>query len=124
VTKSVSTTLLLATAVANGLGAVNTSGSIVLPAGNYLVDGIANMEDTTSELMSCRVDIEKNGTPIWVGTLPCEGENGAIGGSQVLQAITQGFVSLNGTDALTLVVLCTGAAGTLTVSGQLRITAI
>jgi len=37
-TTATPTTLALASKYANGLGAVNTSGSFVLPAGNYLVD--------------------------------------------------------------------------------------
>jgi len=118
------TTLALTNALANGVGAVNTAGSIVLPAGNYLVDAFVDGEDSANELMSLHLDIKKNGTAIFTGTNTPLAENGAIGGAQFLQVMQTGFVTMNGTDALTVVCNFIGAAGTLTVSGLLRIVAI
>jgi len=63
-TTGVSANILLQTASANGIGAVNTSGSIVVPAGNYLVDyvGIAGATAITNFTLS----INKNAGAILV----------------------------------------------------------
>jgi hypothetical protein len=53
--------MLLATAVANGLGAVNTAGSIVPPAGNYKVDARVQCIFGSSANTVFQVYIYKNG---------------------------------------------------------------
>jgi len=118
-TTTVSAQMLLATALTNGIGAVNTAGSIVLPAGNYLIDYVDSVSAATN-MSSHLVSVEKNGTP--VGQQPLR----AIATTALLtnDSITYtGYVSMNGTDALEIVETVT-AVGAIGASGQLRITAI
>jgi len=58
--------LALATTSANGILAVNTTGSIVLPAGNYLVDGGCVFKDTSAEAFDTVLYITVAGTSIFV----------------------------------------------------------
>lgn len=116
---TVAKTLLLATASVNGLNAVNTNGSIVLPAGNYLVD--ASCVAIASATSNTKMDIQVGGVsvfspatniPIIAATLPTTTTNGSV------------YISVNGSQALTVVVTDTFAAGTVTNNGYLRIAAV
>jgi hypothetical protein len=120
------TTLTLPLAATNGLGIVNTAGSMVPPAGNYLLDFYAIIKDSAAEAYSCIIDIQKNGTSIWtVTTLRPVFVTGVSAGANEEDTIpATAFVSANGTDAFTVVATATGAAGTLTVSASLRWVAI
>jgi len=114
-------TLALATAEANGLGAVNTAGSIVLPAGNYLVDYWVTSSAATA-VTSSTINLEKNGAQIGTGAPGL-----AIGAGATVTAVTiagSAFVSLNGTDTLKLASTTAGTGGSVTALGSLRITAI
>jgi hypothetical protein len=116
-------TLALATTSTNGLLAVNTAGSIVLPAGNYLADWTAVFTDLTNETVLAQIKLEVAGVSI--NTTAIEFADAvAIGAGQTISLSGSGFVSLNGIQALTLVALMNGAAGTLTAAGTLRLTAI
>jgi hypothetical protein len=118
-TTGVAAQMLLATATANGLGAVNTAGSILLPAGNYLIDYV---DEATAATNMTIHDIQpfKNGATL--GIAP----ERAIASTALLTIDslgTTGFVSLNGTDTISVQVTCAGT-GALAATGQLRIVAI
>jgi len=122
-TNTVPKTLALATTSANGIQAVNTAGSIVLPAGNYLADWTAVFSDLTNETVLAQIKLEVAGVSINVTAIEFA-DAVAIGAGQTISLSGSGFVSLNGTQALTLVALMNGAAGTLAAAGTLRLTAI
>jgi len=114
---------LLATTLNNGLNLVNTTGSLVLPAGNYLVDGYAYCTDSAAEAYTFALDFQKDGvsalqaipvfkTSVSLGT----GEHSTIGFNS--------FVSSNGSNVFELVGTMTGAAGVLTSVGSVRFTAV
>jgi len=115
--------LALATASANGILAVNTAGSIVLPAGNYLVDGGCVFKDTSAESFDTVLYITVAGTSIFV-TNPTNVVGVSLGANEELSMACSGYVSVNGAQAVELVAEMVGAGGTLTGAGYLRITAI
>jgi hypothetical protein len=117
-TSGVAQTLLLATVVTNGIGAVNTAGAILLPSGNYLVDfvGIATAATnmTINELL-----LFKNSSNV-------SNVNRVVAAAAVLTEDTLAgtwFVAMNGTDTLSLQSTVTGT-GTLACAATLRIVAI
>lgn len=61
ITTTVPKQLVLVTATSNGIGAVNTAGSIVLPAGNYLVDANVLIQDTSATTTAAQLQVELNG---------------------------------------------------------------
>lgn len=112
--------MAFATATANGLGAVNTAGSIVLPAGNYLLDldAIANITPNT-DAVRIEADILLGGVSILgAGNVP---NNACVAAASVHQSV---FFSSTGTHALTFPVTCVYAGGTVTLGGSVRIVAI
>jgi hypothetical protein len=117
-TSGVAQTLLLATPVTNGIGAVNTAGSILLPSGNYLVDftGIAtaatNMTINTLSLFKNVADVSNANRIVAAAAVLTED---TLGGSW--------FVAMNGTDTLSLQSTVTGT-GVVTCAANLRIVAI
>lgn len=115
---TVNANLLVATATNNGLSVVNTAGSFVPPAGNYLLDTNVFFKDSVAETTNQTLDIRKNGASIFAVT-PNVIEQG---GSET--SITQSvFVTANGTDAFTIVLNMVGATGVLTASGTVRFVA-
>ncbi len=103
------TTMLLATVVANGLAAVNTAGSIVLPAGNYLVSAQAELGETGGLIATAIVALtfSSGGT-----TVTAENQYG--GGTNTLMSISiapQFFIS-NGTNTISLVTTITATLPT------------
>jgi len=120
-TTGVPLTLALATAEANGIAAVNTAGSIVPPAGNYLVDAWVTGSAATA-VTEQSVAFEKNGAV--VGT---QAPLTTLAAAAISTELTVGgswFVTCNGTDALKLVSQTNGTGGTVTAVGSLRIVAI
>lgn len=111
---------LIATAVTNGLGAVNTAGSIVLPAGNYMFSCQAT-ETYSTDVQSVDLQIRKNGVLIGVSSVSTYGGAADLFEAQSIPPL---FNTSNGTDAFTLRVLATFAAGTGTVQASFTITAI
>ncbi len=97
---TVNVNLLLATAVTNGLGVVNTAGSFVPPAGNYLVSVWANL-DADATTTQFELDVFKNGATIFAAAAlhPTIGV-GTSGNNKMLASCTV-TVSANGTDAFT-----------------------
>lgn len=125
-TTTVPTTLLLATALANGLAVVNTAGSMVPPAGNYLVDYYAKSLDSAAEAFDAILDFQKNAASVNISTATRVEDKvqASIGAGSVLTSGGSAFVTANGTDAFTLVGTMTGAAGTLTMGGSCRWVAV
>lgn len=105
----------LATETANGIEAVNTAGSIVLPVGNYRFDGHINATDSASETFTLVVDIQKNGVSLFLNSAPsikCP----TTTTTQDLTVPAIAFATSDGDDAFTFVCTLTGAAGTLAVA--------
>lgn len=111
-------TLLLAISAANGIGAVNTAGSIVVPGGNYLVDfvGVATAAtNMTSNILSLDVAAVAVTTTARIVAATALLTEDTLSGSW--------YLALNGTTAISLVSTITGT-GAVASSGLLRITAI
>jgi hypothetical protein len=129
-TTAVSKTLALATAVTNGIGAVNTAGSIVLPIGNYTLNGFVIVSDSSAETFSTDTTLRKNTVGVFTstgGTLDMNPQTEiaiATGANCRYTIPVSCFYSSNGTDALTWTVTLTGAAGTLEARASLVITAV
>jgi hypothetical protein len=119
-TSTVDYQMLFATAVTNGLAIVNTAGSFVPPAGNYLVDAFVSVAAATS-LTVFSLDIEKNGVTVF-GTVPADAQSAvAVVTQQTLSAPV--FVSANGTDTFVVEINATGT-GALTAGGSIRWVAV
>jgi hypothetical protein len=89
----------------NGIGVVNTAGSIVPPAGNYLWFANSTGSTTGNYLSSFVLDFNKNGITQEAATLTVNTDVSSIPLS------INGFVSCNGTDALTLSITATAGGG-------------
>jgi hypothetical protein len=115
--------LALATQSFNGIGAANTAGAIVLPAGNYLVDVVVTVNDSTNnDAIDFEVDVQNGGVSVFV-VLPLNNTgNGYVSSNGTLTVST--FLQSNGVAAITIPVTGTYAAGTATMWGYARITAI
>jgi len=115
--------LLLVTETGS-LGAVNTAGSIVLPAGNYKWDvRVQFVGASTTTISGALIKLAKNGTAINGVASP---EIIPTSGTTLSQCELSdvGFVSMNGTDALTLSAFATFAVSTCTAIGYLVILAV
>jgi hypothetical protein len=129
ITTATPTNLLLATATTNGLGVVNTSGSLALPVGNYLVDCGVVVNDSMQETQTLiRLNPSFNGTSLIQGTYPPQFSEtiGDVAANEKSTLTWSGYVSCGSltNNALTLPVTYTAAAGTLTMCGWCRIVAI
>lgn len=124
---NVEITLLMATASANGLSIVNTAGSFVPPAGNYLVDiSVYAVDSVKSENFSTIVSLKKNTVAVLV-TLPTESFALAAAGFNTEQAnylTSSSFVTANGTDAFILTAKTNTVTGIPSHSGTIRWTAM
>jgi len=111
---------ILATATSNGLSVVNTAGSMVPPAGNYLVDWMVSGLDSANEASSMTVNLTKNGTSVypWSGTQSFTTDVAAPGAAVALALTGSAFLTANGTDVFLLRVAMNGAGGTLTSAGS------
>jgi len=116
----VSKTLAFATAGTNGISAVNTTGSIVLPAGNYMVDVDVVTSDTHAESFEVTSSLLINSALV---SFAQDGPFTLTALGNISQSITWWFAS-NGTEAMSVQVDAIGAAGSLTAFGTLRIVAI
>lgn len=112
-------TVVLGTATANGLNVVNTAGSMVPPAGNYLVSYALHGLDSANEACTLNLDFQKNAVSVFTtaADIPNQSIDTVVAtkGPDVSRTV---FVSANGTDAFTVVGTMTGAAGTLTGGGS------
>jgi len=93
----VATTLLLATATQNGLGIVNTAGSMVPPVGSYLVTAVNTALNTVpGDLTASVLNFKKNGAV--VNLVPMEQSVAATDLETSLTCV----VTASGTDAFLL----------------------
>jgi len=123
-TTTVAKNLPLASAGPNGLKVVNTSGSLVPPAGNYLLTFSGVFTDTSAEAYTAILDLEVDGATEYV-VAPPEFKSGvSLGAGEVCTLNGSLFLPLNGTNAVTLVATMTGAAGTLTCSGVITLISV
>jgi len=113
----------LATASSNGLGIVNTAGSMVPPAGNYNVDFTGEGLNSVNEQTTVSLDFRKNGGSVYTPGNPRTSGVG-VAGAQEITVPGMVFVTANGTDAFTMHVALTGATGVLTYNGSVRWTAV
>lgn len=114
-------TIAVATASTNGLNIVNTSGSMVPPAGNYIVKWSAGGNDTSNEAFSVSAYLAKGGTNVNTAALNIGNiSNNSISTASTLDVTcsSEAYVTANGTDAFTLRCTLVGAAGTLTQWGS------
>jgi hypothetical protein len=104
----------------NGIGVVNTAGSIVPPPGNYMwtVDSFATC--TGLFLTAFKVEMLKNGN---VQGPVSEITSNAVLASN-LSGSLQGYVSCVGTDAITFIILANFGSGTCTATTVFTLTAI
>jgi len=118
-TTNTPTNLLVATVSANGLNVVNTAGSFVPPVGNYLVLVNITGKDAHAggELFQFEAQLKKNGTAILATWTP-QAETNLVLNNQFITLSYSFFVTANGTDAFTNVVTSIGAAGILTMEGN------
>jgi hypothetical protein len=93
--------------VTNGLNAVNTAGSIVLPPGNYIVAVSCTVTNGSGDLDLLQLFIQKNANTLNHGVA-----TNYAGGSSDLTASQTIFYSSNGTDALTVIVVANSSGGT------------
>jgi len=115
-------TMLYGTTQFNGLGAVNNAGSIVLPAGNYLVDANVVTQDTSQTNTVALFQLASNGVPL---AGQATGGTFITGESYNYEYTLPGFFQSNGVAPLSLIYTATYAAGAVTfISSMLRITAI
>jgi len=117
-TNNVSYTMLLATQQGS-LGAVNTAGSIVLPAGNYKYDWFVEFNDSANDITQLQAQMYYGGVAQYF--VQSEGNNLAVAN---LGISGTGFVQANGTSALTLQIIPSFTGGTPHACGVLAITAI
>jgi len=110
--------LVFSTAVTNGLAIVNTLGSFVPPAGNYLLDVTYVGVSSTSIALIYSVSPYKNA----VQFVQTPQYQSSAFTSQTICASY--YVSSNGTDAFTFVANATFATGTFTVYPSIRWVAI
>jgi hypothetical protein len=112
-------TMLVATATANGLNVVNTAGSIVLPAGNFLMDYDCQFTNPGNNCTQAECFVTKNAALI---TDTDQQFAGPALASITVSATS--FVTSNGTDAFKLVALAVFGAGAQTAAGSIRFVAI
>jgi hypothetical protein len=103
----------------NGIGVVNTAGSIVPPPGNYLLDA-QTLFVFTGLASAISLEILKN------GNIQNEGVTGAFPAGYITQqSLGQSiYISCNGTDAITLLIKATFTTGSATAYTTFRLVAI
>jgi len=120
ITRAVPAVQVVATVNTNGLTAVNTAGSIVLPAGNYLVSASTLFQVSGGDLsQDTTYGFAKNATAF--GTQFSQTYGGAADLTATFVLPPQ-FYTSNGTDALTLVLAAT-FTGTATATTVITIVA-
>jgi hypothetical protein len=109
-------TLLLATTSFNGLNAVNTAGSIVPPAGNYVITMNSSTFLTGATWTGLNVQIQKNGAAASLTSSFAGFATGTYNTYPISQTV---FVTCNGTDAISVVATVTYSAGAPTTAASL-----
>jgi len=104
----------------NGIGVVNTAGSIVPPPGNYQWLATAVFQETGFYFTDANLYLEKNGNA--QGPTATFYSNASL--AEVVTLNLQGFVTCNGTDALTLGVSALFGNGTAAVTTVFTLVAV
>jgi hypothetical protein len=120
-TSNVTQNVLFATTTLNGLNVVNTAGSFVCPAGNYLIDVTVNAYNSSSDLIYYKLDLKYNGVSQFTSTTP---ELLFTGGETNAQLTFPFFLACDGVKAFTVPTTATFTGGSEYVSGMIRITAV
>lgn len=119
-TSTVELLLALATSRTNGLNAVNTAGSIVLPAGNYMVYA-SNRAVFAGSGTTHSLSIYKNAVGIGEGA----GSRVWVAAQLTTDSLVHyGYVTVNGTDAITVGVTTTFSTSTCVALGSIIIVAV
>lgn len=118
---SVATTALTIT---NGLNVVNTAGSVVPPAGNYLLSVSININNATGSIVVSYLDVLKNAIIQAPGTggHTYQDDNTAFDTDNTMGGTY--FLSMNGTDAITLSTATTFGTGTATATTVFTLVAL
>jgi len=104
----------------NGIGVVNTAGSIVPPPGNYFWSATAAFAANGMNLTFVAMSFQKNANT--QGPQATLFSNAVLG--EYLNLSNSGYVTCNGTDALTLILEAIFGTGTCTVTSVLTLVAI
>jgi hypothetical protein len=104
----------------NGVGVINKVGSIVPPLGNYLWFVQSTAVNTGQNLTGFSVQMQKNGSTQGVSDQVTSNALLALN----LSVNSQGFVSCNGTDAITFILTAYFASGTTTATTVFTLVAI
>jgi len=124
---TVATQLALATTTVNGLSAVNTGGSVVLPAGNYIADFSACSFNSGGTGDGIIVDFQQNSVTLYTAALARPQQSTLVAdGSNNMSASGSVFFSSTGaaTSAIRLMITTTYSAGAETMAGSLRLVAV
>jgi hypothetical protein len=104
----------------NGIGVVNTAGSIVPPPGNYIYSVQSEFVCSGAYLTECSLSLSKNAY--------LQGPVSEVLSSALLATVytcnLNGYISCDGTDAITLSCLAVFATGTCAVTTVFMLTAI
>lgn len=119
-TTAVPYTFLMPTVIANGINAVNTAGVITLPAGNYLVDGLVRVTDSSNELLTVSASVPGGVSPL--SSVTKVGPTGTT--QEITVTVAPGFFISTGTNSISMVATATGAAGVLGGLACLRIVSV
>jgi hypothetical protein len=111
----VAATMLLATTVVNGIGAVNAAGTITLATGNYLVFATVDESNTGANITGAVLQLLLNGVAQTVS--PVETTAGVTSQTQA----GSWYVTSNGSSTIAMTVTVTYAAGVQTNLGSLII---
>jgi len=107
----------------NGLNVVNTNGVIVPPAGNYLLDiNLTANDATTADIDNYSVKVKKNNNVLnLLNTFTAANIQST---SQMINCAIPFFVTMNGTDSLSVIIDFDYSGGTLSTVTTLRLVAI
>jgi len=119
-TSTVDYPLTIATATVNGLAIVNTAGSLLLPAGNYLVDVTAQATFTGNGTVFF-FEVDKTTVDVLVSDPAVVFTSGTITQASLSASV---FVSSNGSDTIKLICNSTFSTGACSFTGTVRIVAI
>jgi hypothetical protein len=109
----------------NGIGAVNTVGSIVPQPGNYLVDCSVTFDGSLNDGSVYFISLKKNTTVLGPVGSGFTAETVSVANTFAFNTLNwSGYVSCNGTDALTLSAQSTFSGGTCLAFGTLRLVGV
>jgi hypothetical protein len=104
----------------NGLGVVNTAGSIVPPPGNYYYSVVSSFFASGMNMTQCELLFYKNGSQ--QGPAALMYSSAYLGEYQTLNL--SGYITCNGTDAITLAVISLFGTGTVACSTVFNLLAV